>query len=141
MEFPDNLANRELGNSRQKARGNGNPEILRPAEIPEIRQFWPKDPVNRREQGIQRRQFDSRLSLRHSLRDELKESGFWVLLYLRRLNAGGLGQGIQGDAGDGSHEPQLVSGPAEEIKQRFEGKDLDDVFIKVVRNEIEALHL
>ena len=35
----------------------------------------------------------------------------------------------------------LASGTAEEIKNQFEGKDLDDVFIKVARNEIEALHL
>jgi ABC-2 type transport system ATP-binding protein len=35
----------------------------------------------------------------------------------------------------------LAAGTAEEIKQRFEGKDLDDVFIKVARNEIEALYL
>ncbi len=35
----------------------------------------------------------------------------------------------------------LASGTADEIKERFAGKDLDDVFIKVARNEIEALHL
>ena len=35
----------------------------------------------------------------------------------------------------------LASGTAEEIKQRFEGKDLDDVFIKVARNEVDALQL
>ena len=35
----------------------------------------------------------------------------------------------------------LASGTADEIKKRFAGKDLDDVFIKVARNEIEALHL
>ena len=35
----------------------------------------------------------------------------------------------------------LASGTAAEIKNRFEGKDLDEVFIKVARNEIEALHL
>mgnify|MGYP002528544529 CR=1 FL=1 len=35
----------------------------------------------------------------------------------------------------------LASGTSAEIKERFEGKDLDDVFIKVARNEIEALHL
>ena len=35
----------------------------------------------------------------------------------------------------------LAEGTAEDIKARFEGKDLDDVFIKVARNEIEALHL
>ena len=33
----------------------------------------------------------------------------------------------------------LASGTAGEIKSRFEGKDLDDVFIKVARNEVEAL--
>lgn len=35
----------------------------------------------------------------------------------------------------------LASGTAGEIKSRFEGKDLDDVFIKVARNEVETLHL
>jgi ABC-2 type transport system ATP-binding protein len=35
----------------------------------------------------------------------------------------------------------LASGTSAEIKERFEGKDLDDVFIKVARNEIEALRL
>ena len=35
----------------------------------------------------------------------------------------------------------LAAGTADEIKERFAGKDLDDVFIKVARNEIEALHL
>ncbi|MFM1561743.1 MAG: ABC transporter ATP-binding protein [Roseibacillus sp.] len=33
----------------------------------------------------------------------------------------------------------LASGTAEEIKDRFAGKDLDEVFIKVARNEIEVL--
>ena len=33
----------------------------------------------------------------------------------------------------------LASGTAGEIKSQFEGKDLDDVFIKVARNEVEAL--
>jgi len=35
----------------------------------------------------------------------------------------------------------LAAGTADEIKERFAGKDLDDVFIKVARNEIESLHL
>ena len=35
----------------------------------------------------------------------------------------------------------LAEGTATEIKQRFHGKDLDEVFIKVARNELEALHL
>lgn len=35
----------------------------------------------------------------------------------------------------------LASGTAGEIKSRFEGKDLDDVFIKVARNEVKTLHL
>lgn len=35
----------------------------------------------------------------------------------------------------------LAEGTAEQIKQRFAGKDLDDVFIKVARNELEALRL
>jgi ABC-2 type transport system ATP-binding protein len=35
----------------------------------------------------------------------------------------------------------LASGTAEEIKTKFVGKDLDEVFIKVARNELEALHL
>jgi ABC-2 type transport system ATP-binding protein len=35
----------------------------------------------------------------------------------------------------------LAEGTAEEIKRRFAGKDLDEVFIKVARNELEALHL
>ena len=40
------------------------------------------------------------------------------------------------------HQGRIVaSGTAEEIKQRFEGKDLDDVFIKVARNEVDALQL
>ena len=35
----------------------------------------------------------------------------------------------------------LASGTSDEIKERFAGKDLDDVFVKIARNEIEALHL
>jgi len=35
----------------------------------------------------------------------------------------------------------LAEGTATEIKERFRGKDLDEVFIKVARNEIEALRL
>ncbi len=35
----------------------------------------------------------------------------------------------------------LASGTAGEIKSQFEGKDLDDVFIKVARNEVETLNL
>jgi len=35
----------------------------------------------------------------------------------------------------------LASGTSEEIKERFAGKDLDEVFVKIARNEIEALHL
>ena len=35
----------------------------------------------------------------------------------------------------------LAEGTADEIKHRFEGEDLDEVFIKVARNEIEALRL
>lgn len=35
----------------------------------------------------------------------------------------------------------IASGNAEEIKSRFEGKDLDDVFVKIARYEIKALRL
>ena len=35
----------------------------------------------------------------------------------------------------------LASGTSAEIKERFSGKDLDEVFVKIARNEIEALHL
>lgn len=35
----------------------------------------------------------------------------------------------------------LAEGTAAEIKERFSGKDLDEVFIKVARNEVEALRL
>lgn len=35
----------------------------------------------------------------------------------------------------------LAEGTATEIKERFRGKDLDEVFIKVARNEIEALRI
>ena len=35
----------------------------------------------------------------------------------------------------------LAEGTAADIKQRFQGADLDEVFIKVARNEVEALHL
>ena len=34
----------------------------------------------------------------------------------------------------------LASGTSAEIKEPFAGKDLDDVFVKIARNEIEALH-
>ncbi|MEC9056637.1 MAG: ATP-binding cassette domain-containing protein, partial [Verrucomicrobiota bacterium] len=38
------------------------------------------------------------------------------------------------------HEGRILAeGTAEEIKSRFEGKDLDDVFIKVARNESSIL--
>ena len=38
------------------------------------------------------------------------------------------------------HEGRIIAeGTAEEIKSRFEGKDLDDVFIKVARNESSIL--
>jgi ABC-type hemin transport system ATPase subunit len=35
----------------------------------------------------------------------------------------------------------LASGTSDEIKERFSGKDLDEVFVKIARNKIEALHL
>ncbi len=35
----------------------------------------------------------------------------------------------------------LAEGTATEIKERFRGKDLDEVFIKVARNEIQALQI
>ncbi len=35
----------------------------------------------------------------------------------------------------------LAEGTAAEIKERFSGRDLDEVFIKVARNEVEALHI
>lgn len=35
----------------------------------------------------------------------------------------------------------LAEGTADEIKKRFKGKDLDEVFIKVARNELESLRL
>jgi ABC-2 type transport system ATP-binding protein len=35
----------------------------------------------------------------------------------------------------------LAEGTATELKERFRGKDLDEVFIKVARNELEALRL
>lgn len=35
----------------------------------------------------------------------------------------------------------LAEGTPEELKTRFSGRDLDDVFIKVARNEIEALQI
>jgi len=35
----------------------------------------------------------------------------------------------------------LASGTSADIKERFSGKDLDEVFVKIARNEIEALHL
>ena len=35
----------------------------------------------------------------------------------------------------------LAEGTAAEIKERFSGKDLDEVFIKVARNEVKALHI
>ena len=40
------------------------------------------------------------------------------------------------------HEGRILAeGTAEEIKERFAGKDLDEVFIKVARNEIQALQI
>ena len=40
------------------------------------------------------------------------------------------------------HEGRILAeGTAEEIKKRFAGKDLDEVFIKVARNEIQALQI
>ena len=35
----------------------------------------------------------------------------------------------------------LAEGTAAEIKERFSGRDLDEVFIKVARNEVEALRI
>ena len=35
----------------------------------------------------------------------------------------------------------LAEGTADQIKERFSGRDLDEVFIKVARNEVEALRL
>ncbi len=40
------------------------------------------------------------------------------------------------------HEGRILAeGTAEEIKERFAGKDLDEVFIKVARNEVQALQI
>ena len=40
------------------------------------------------------------------------------------------------------HEGRILAeGTAEKIKERFAGKDLDEVFIKVARNEIQALQI
>ena len=40
------------------------------------------------------------------------------------------------------HEASILAeGTATEIKHRFRGKDLGEVFIKIARNEIEALSI
>jgi len=35
----------------------------------------------------------------------------------------------------------LTEGTSDEIKQRFAGKDLADVFVKIAHNQIGSLHL
>jgi len=35
----------------------------------------------------------------------------------------------------------LAAGTSDEIKQRFAGKDLDEVFVKIAGNPVEALLL
>jgi ABC-2 type transport system ATP-binding protein len=35
----------------------------------------------------------------------------------------------------------LASGTSDEIKQRFAGKDLDDVFVKIARNQVDTLQI
>jgi ABC-2 type transport system ATP-binding protein len=35
----------------------------------------------------------------------------------------------------------LASGTSDEIKQRFAGKDLDDVFVKIARKQVDTLQI